>query len=297
VRSPLFIRWNGHLSANRSVVQIAGAIDLLPTLLGLSGIKRVGDLPLDGRDLTPLLKGETVAWPQRLLFNGVNRLVGVRSQRYRLDAQGKLFDPVADPAQIHPLNDREPAEATRLQQALAAWKAEVLPKGPIADGNQVDPRPIHIGFREFPITMLPARDGEPRGGVKRSGNAPNCSYFVNWRKLDDMMVWSVEVVTAGRYRVSIDYTCPLADAGSRIELSLGDTHLRGIVTPGWDPPLNTDQDSVPRSKSESQMKPFHALNLGVIILPAGRGELTLRALEIPGKSVMDVRRVTLTLEP
>ncbi len=297
VRSPLFIRWSGHLPANRSVPQIAGAIDLLPTLVGLSGIKRVGDLPLDGRDLTPLLKGDAVAWPDRLLFNGVHHTIGVRSQRHRLDAQGKMFDPLADPAQSQPLNEREPAETTRLQQALAAWKAKVLPKGPSAGGNQVDPRPLHVGFREFPITMLPARDGEPRGGVKRSTNAPNCSYFVNWTKTDDTLVWSVEVVTAGRYRVSIDYTCPLTDAGSRIELSFGDARLSGTVTPGWDPPLNTDQDTVTRPKIESQMKPFRALDLGVIALPAGRGELTLRALEIPGKSVMDVRRMTLTLEP
>jgi hypothetical protein len=43
------------------------------------------------------------------------------------------------------------------------------------------------------------------------------------------------------------------------------------------------------------MKEFHTLKLGDVRLPAGQGALTLRALEIPGKSVMDVRRVTLTL--
>jgi hypothetical protein len=44
------------------------------------------------------------------------------------------------------------------------------------------------------------------------------------------------------------------------------------------------------------MKDFRPLRLGVIRLPAGRGALVLRALEIPGRSVMDVRRVTLTLQ-
>jgi len=37
------------------------------------------------------------------------------------------------------------------------------------------------------------------------------------------------------------------------------------------------------------------IRLGQIKLPAGQAPLTLRALEIPGKSVLDVRRVTLTL--
>jgi hypothetical protein len=45
------------------------------------------------------------------------------------------------------------------------------------------------------------------------------------------------------------------------------------------------------------MKEFRTLNLGELNLAAGTGPLVLRALEIPGKSVMDVRRVTLTLLP
>jgi hypothetical protein len=45
------------------------------------------------------------------------------------------------------------------------------------------------------------------------------------------------------------------------------------------------------------MKEFRSLVLGEIDLEPGLGELTLRALEIPGRSVMDVRRVTLTLRP
>jgi hypothetical protein len=43
------------------------------------------------------------------------------------------------------------------------------------------------------------------------------------------------------------------------------------------------------------MKDFRPLKLGTVRFQKGRGLLTLRALEIPGKSVMDVRRVTLTL--
>jgi hypothetical protein len=67
------------------------------------------------------------------------------------------------------------------------------------------------------------------------------------------------------------------------------------VNPGWDPPLYTNQDTLPRPPAESQMKEFRPLKLGEITLKQGQAPLTLRALEIPGKSVMDVRRVTLTL--
>jgi hypothetical protein len=45
------------------------------------------------------------------------------------------------------------------------------------------------------------------------------------------------------------------------------------------------------------MKEFRELELGQIDLAAGVGELVLRATDIPGDSVMDVRRITLTLLP
>jgi len=48
---------------------------------------------------------------------------------------------------------------------------------------------------------------------------------------------------------------------------------------------------------ESLIEEFHRLELGEMRLEKGRGPLTLRALEIPGASAMDVRRGTLTLLP
>jgi arylsulfatase A-like enzyme len=55
VRSVGYLRWPAKLPAGHTVTQIAGAIDLMPTLTSLAGVKRAGDKPLDGRDLTPLL--------------------------------------------------------------------------------------------------------------------------------------------------------------------------------------------------------------------------------------------------
>jgi hypothetical protein len=81
-----------------------------------------------------------------------------------------------------------------------------------------------------------------------------------------------------------------------VELAFQDSRLTGKVEPGWDPPLYTNQDTLPRPDGESQMKEFRTMKLGKISLPAGQGPMTLRAVEIPGKSVMDVRRVTLTLQ-
>jgi len=43
------------------------------------------------------------------------------------------------------------------------------------------------------------------------------------------------------------------------------------------------------------MKEFRPLQLGQVDLQSGQQQLELRAVEIPGDSVMDLRRITLTL--
>jgi arylsulfatase A-like enzyme len=318
VRSVCYLRWPKQLPAGHVVTQISGAVDLLPTLTSLANVSQDREQPLheqrplDGRDLTPLLMNQATEWPDRMLFNTWADRDSVRTQTHRLDAAGKLYDMIADPGQTTPINDQRPELASRLAQELANWRQDVYgtpdtPPTHASDkskrgergsgGNAVDPRPIPVGYREFPITMLPARDGEPLGGVKRSSAAPNCSYFVNWRHRDDQMIWFIDVHTAGKYAVTIDYTCKLSDAGSTIQLTFQDAKLDGKVAPGWDPPLHTHQDTLPRPPGESQMKDFHTLELGQITLPACQGPLTLHAIDIPGDSVMDVRRVVLTLLP
>ncbi len=307
LRSVCYIRWPAKLPAGHTVTEISGAIDLMPTITALAGIERVGTNPLDGRNLTSLLMQEPADWAGHRHFSTWSGKVSVRTQTHRLDHEGNLYDMVSDPGQTKPVNTLQPELAAELSAAVKSWREDVLSKASPDDnkkggkkkseGNSVDPRPLTVGYREFPITMLPARDGEPLGGVKRSSGAPNCSYFVNWTSKQDRMVWLLDVHTAGRYRVAIDYTCKVPDAGSTIELSFKESSLTGKVTPGWDPPLNTNQDTLPRPPAESQMKEFRTLDLGEVELASGIAPLTLRAIDIPGKSVMDVRRVTLTLLP
>lgn len=300
VRSVCYMKWPARLPVGHTVAEISGAIDLLPTLTSLSGVQRVGEKPLDGRDLSPLLLKTGAPWAERTIFSSWGPNVSARTQRYRLDGQGQLFDMVADPGQTTPVNQREAAVAAELSAAVAAWRTEMFPggageKGKKGGANAVDQRPIPVGYREFPITMLPARDGEPRGGVKRSSNAPNCSYFVQWTQPADHMVWLLDVVNAGRYDVTVDYTCPASETGSTVELSFMESRLIAKIAEAWDPPLYTNQDTLPRPNAESKMKEFRTLKLGEMRLEKGAGALTLRATDIPGKSVMDVRRLTLTL--
>jgi len=307
VRSPLFIRWPGKIAASSQVKPIAGAIDLAPTLHALAGVKRVGDKPLDGRDLSPLLKrGLDADWAPRYIFNSWANNVSVRTETHRLDNVGNLFDMIADPGQTTPIQAKQPELAKELTTAVAAWRKELgiatpgggkgKAKGANGPGNAVDPRPISVGYREFPITMLPARDGEPRGEMRRSSAAPNSSYFVNWTKPEDTAVWNIEVVTAGTYIVTLDYACRADALGTPLELSFEGTLLKGKITEAFDSPLKPEQDTLPRPHGESTMRDFRTMTLGEVRLEPGKGELKLRAPEVPGQSVMELRRVTMTLK-
>lgn len=287
VRAPCFIRWPaGGIKAGTVVEHVTAGIDLLPTLAGLAGVQGNGVKPLDGRDLSPLLLSKTVEWPERLIFSHQGGRVSARSDQYRLDSAGALFDIIADPGQKKNLAAERPDVAQKMIAAVAAWRKE-MPTGR-------DDRPFPVGHPGSKRTPLPARDGVPHGGIKRSAPAPNCSYFVNWSKMEDSITWDIEVLTAGDYDVEMLYTCPLADAGSEIELSFQNAKLTAKVQPGWDPPLYTNQDTLPRPPAESKMKEFHPLAAGTMHLEKGRGRFTLRALKVSARTFMDLRQINLT---
>jgi len=288
-RVPCLIRWPGHIKPGMQIPQIAGAIDLLPTLSDMAGIPVVSTKPLDGVSIKPLLLKEAENWPDRMIFSHQRGRVSVRTQQYRLDHTGKLFDMTTDPGQYHDISKEKPKVAARLTKAVAQWKAEVLPK------TSKDDRPFPVGYAESFVTQLPARDGVPYGNVRRSARAPNCSYFTNWVSADDKITWDIEVANSGDFQAVIYYTCAKENVGSTIELHFNKSRIQGKVTEPHDPPLvGAEFDRVPRG-SESYVKEFRPFNLGVFRLEKGRGQLTLRALDVPGKQVMDVRAVMLTL--
>ena len=289
VRSPILIRWPGHIPAGMRVPQIAGAIDLLPTLADLAGIPVASQKPLDGVSLIPLLTGTAKDWPDRMIFSHWAGKVSVRTQRHRLDSTGNLFDMQIDPGQDRDIAKEQPEIAARLSKAVDEWRKEMLP------GLKNDDRPFTVGYPEFSLTQLPARDGVPHGGVQRSASAPNCSFFRNWTRPEDRITWDVAVAASGRYEAVIYYTCPQAEVGSTIELSFNGSRIEGVVLEANDPPLRgAENDRVPRI-GESYVKDFKPLRLGAMELKPGRGPLTLRALKVPGKEVMDVRAIYLTL--
>jgi arylsulfatase A-like enzyme len=290
VRSPCLIRWPGHIQPGTKVTPIAAAIDLLPTLADLADIPVVSGGPLDGRSLKPLLLGSDEPWTERMIFSHWNKRVSVRTQQFRLDHQGRLFDMQRDPGQTQDVAEAHPKITQRLRQAVKEWSDAMLP------GLTDDDRPFPVGYPQFPITLLPARDGITEGQVRRSNRFPNSTYFLDWTSVEDTITWDIEVATAGRYQVTMHYACPARDVGSTFELRFGEQRLRGQVNRAHDPPLFGPQhDRVPRI--EGPMKNFIPMDVGILEMGKGRGPLTLQAVEIPGSQVMELRYLVLTLLP
>ena len=282
IRVPFMIRWPGRIPAGRKIPQIAAAIDVLPTLADMAGIPVVGEKPLDGRSLKPLLLGTAAGWPERKLYAYWRDGVSVRTERYRLDTTGRLFDLVADSGQRTDVAGAHPRIAGELRQAAEAMHRELT-----AELGQ-DDRPLPVGGA--PLTELPAADGVASGGVERSNRYPNSSYFRNWTSTDAALTWDIEVVNSGEYDVTIYYACPAPDIGSTLELSFLGRQTTARVTDAHDPPLvGADDDRVPRI--ESYDKDFKPMSLGTLRLEKGRGALALRAVHIPGTQAVEISRL------
>ncbi|MGB5360690.1 MAG: sulfatase-like hydrolase/transferase, partial [Eudoraea sp.] len=281
VRSPLFISWKNTIPASKNITQIASAIDILPTLAGLAGIETKTQKPLDGLNMKPLIFEENPSWESRLIYNHWNDKTSVRSQEFRLDDENRLYHIPSDLGQTKDVSKNYPEVYTSLLNAKESWLLEV-PK------RSAYNRPFTVGHPDIKTTQLPARDGITHGGIKRSNQYPNCSFFTNWRSLEDSISWDAEVLSDGDYEVILYYSCPEKNVGSTLLLEFDSNKLSKKITEAHDPPLlGMENDRIPRI--ESYIKDFKPVSMGIMTLKKGKGQLTLRASEVTGEEVIDFR--------
>ena len=190
-----------------------------------------------------------------------------------------------DPGQVKDISKKHPDIAARLTKAANQFRQSAI--------KNIPPRPFTVGHRGSVVTHLPARDGISHGSIKRSNRFPNDSFFLNWTSTDDSITWDIEVLTPGRYEAQLHYTCRKEDVGAKMQLVFENHKTECTITEAHDPPLvGSQQDRFDRA--ESYVKDFMSTSMGVLEMPAKRGQLTLKAVEIPGERAVDVRYVVFT---
>lgn len=283
VRSPFFLQWKDKVPKGKKIKEIAGAIDLLPTLASLAKVPLKTLRALDGKDLGDLILKERNEPQERLVFAHWDGRTSVRSQGYRLDHEGRLYDMQNDREQKNDISTAFPTIKEKLVSERSKWLSgrHTLP-------DQGNARPFTIGAPGFEYTHLPARDGIGQGSIQRSNKYPNDAFFTQWKSTNDAILWPVEILGEGIFEVTIFYTCAPENIGCTIELGIGKTKILKKIEQPHDPPLKgMESDRVPRM--ESYVKEFKPLVMGNLSLAKGTGNLILKATEIPGKEAIDFR--------
>jgi uncharacterized sulfatase len=101
-RIPLLIRWPERVPGGGVIDHIVTAVDFQQTMLGLMGIEPSGHE--QGRDASPLLRGEGAEWKdEALIHHSTHRRAGIFTPGFELayvrDGEAILFDRKNDPNQ------------------------------------------------------------------------------------------------------------------------------------------------------------------------------------------------------
>jgi len=293
-RVPLLVRWPARWPRGARVTQIAAHIDLYPTLLGLAGVPVPQPERIDGRSLIPLLDGNSAGWPDRILFTHMagtgavrERPGAARSQRYRwlhLPSGDALYDMAADPGQRTNILARQPEIAQQLRAAYLDWFRDVT-------GAGFAPLVPEVGHAAENPIVLEAPLATLTGGLAFSnGTGYAHEWIKSWTTTADGVSWDVDVKAAGRYRVTLGFACPAADAGSRLALTVGASRVEVTVPAAAAPYVALAN----RAEAKTHvLRRWASLPMGEVQLGLGRQTLRLKALTKPGAMVMELKHLAL----
>jgi arylsulfatase A len=122
MREPCIMRWPGKIPADTLSLEVAGTIDLLPTIAGLAGASVPTDRVIDGKDIWPLMSGgpEVRSPHEAYFYYSGNLLEAVRSGKWKLRRSGaaRFYELHEDLTDSRILADNHPAIYRRLDEAM-----------------------------------------------------------------------------------------------------------------------------------------------------------------------------------
>jgi arylsulfatase A-like enzyme len=130
IRVPAILRWPGVVPANRVTRQMAISMDWTATILAVAQTDAASAYPLDGIDLLPVVKGQSVA-SDRTFFWRINVKDAVREGRWKYYRNGptrSLFDLSVDEREQADFSTKYPDIMERLSSEFDKWNKQMLPR-------------------------------------------------------------------------------------------------------------------------------------------------------------------------
>lgn len=292
VRVPFYIRWTGHIKPGETI-QLAQDIDIMPTLIRLCGLDYQALKPLDGKDLSGIIKGKKKPF-DRLIFsrqgnqNLMNCNSSVRNDRYRLVLTRKdtlLYNMIDDPGQKKDISDVEREITLSLLRELVLHNQELI-------SAYVPVTTIEAGFPGERSFTLPVQDASLSGRIRYSSIHPNQSHTENWIQNGDSISWTLNIQEGGTYKAEIQYGCPEDETGSEFILRSASSEVSFIIDKPFDSTILPERDYVKRS--ESVERTWAWLNAGSLELGAGKERITLLLQDLKKKDAGLIKSVRLT---
>lgn len=140
IRVPFIIKWPGHVPAGTESAEPVCSIDLLPTIVELSGQGAAQQKRTDGVSLAPVVLEQKALTERNLYwhyphYHHCPPSGAMRRGRYKLieefeDGSLELYDLETDIGEEHNLAAEKPELAQRLQAELKSWRDQVNAKMP-----------------------------------------------------------------------------------------------------------------------------------------------------------------------
>lgn len=271
VRVPCLMSWPGKIPAGTIVKELGAHIDLLPTILAMTGLQPEEGIVLDGKNLWPLLQGKEIEWNDRPIFaiqnDGKSQSYpsSIRTKQYRMVWDWanvpSLYDMISDPKQEANIINQKPRVADSLAQIHQAWYQDVTKNG-------ISIPPIPVGYKESPRTICYAPEAILKGNAAFKGQKGWANdYIIDWSEKGGIVNWNVDIVEEGEYRFSIVHAAKEEALDKDLFLLTAQGGLQAKLTKvAWSPNVKSP-DRVKRG--EVYERRWIDQSLGVIKLAKG----------------------------
>ena len=132
IRVPFIVRWLEKLPKGEVCHEPVISLDVMPTICAAVGAKLPDDRVYDGRNMLPVLYGESKKPLHEALFwyDGTNQWA-VRAGKWKLlsyKGSLELYDISADISEKNDISKENPQIVKRLQQTYTTWKEQMAPQ-------------------------------------------------------------------------------------------------------------------------------------------------------------------------